>query len=1117
MFLKKHLIVHILIVTICLFAIICHADSDTASARYRIFSLNHIDAETATAYLHQLQIGAGSGTISQIAGTDTLLITARSGDLIKASGLLKLVDSEQQYTIAAISPIDQLDIEQLAQMATDLNIVTGTFANPPTEANVNNVIIGYHKGFAIAVASDKTQQQIQDWLTKAKEEKATKEKADAESDIDTKDQADQIEQAELTDRAEQTEEKTSEPDTFTEQLLESIEQAQKEANAIGLADSNDLEHIKQDLIDSQDDQPDQKTESSDSQSDLASEIKEKPAQPAETIAADEKEAKDESLLSQQRSYEPKTFPKEDVTLELELPEKLEIIDLLDLMGKYLDLDYMYNENELKNKSVALRIQDSLTVKELYPFIENVLKFSGFVMSRKGNLVTIVPKEQLLEIDPQMIDTDEGEVTVGDVIITRIFKLKHVDTKTATAMLKGMSLGENIASIDNTSTLIITGYAYRMARIEQFLNLIDVQGKKKIFETRTLKFTAASALVSKVEALASQLAIISVTVATQKASQPQDAQSRRISRSKRKSGRNNDNRPDANASIGASQKNSVFLDSDERTNRILMIGNQEQLVEINKIIDSLDVKQQDLRTIRVYDIQHVGAEDVVDKLGQLNIITPSYSSYNRSSSSSSRTNRNTRDNRNPRDNQSTRNRDNFQQSSASNRAAEEPTDRPQVIIIDSTNSLLVNATAEQHAKITMIIAYVDSEQEINATPYVVYPLENKDPEKLKSMLEELISDTVTTETTGGRKDDKVQRTKTTKSNNEENIKIVADPNSYSLVVYANKRNQKWIGTLIKQLDEYRPQVLLDVTLVEISKDDAFTFNLDLMSAAPDLAQLSPANTLTKLPTEYYKKLMESKDRRFIEGQSASGNFSGFFGDSKIAAILEAVETQKYGRIMAKPKLLVNDNEEGTITAQETVYFAKDSIHYVPTTDPDSAETKNIGVNTKEYVPYNADITLTITPHISTGDNLRLTIALNRTDFRIETSDADDPNRPYDTTTSNVNTVITVPDRYTVILGGLEKMNQSKGGSKVPILGDIPLIGGLFRGVSNKDKQSRLYIFVKANILRPGGTNDISDIKRVSLKNRATFEKYEKEMQDHESWPGIKPEPLDPVRILEDDDE
>ena len=55
------------------------------------------------------------------------------------------------------------------------------------------------------------------------------------------------------------------------------------------------------------------------------------------------------------------------------------------------------------------------------------------MSRKGNLVTIVPKDRLLEIDPQMIDTDEGDVTVGDVIITRIFKLKHVDTKTATAM------------------------------------------------------------------------------------------------------------------------------------------------------------------------------------------------------------------------------------------------------------------------------------------------------------------------------------------------------------------------------------------------------------------------------------------------------------------------------------------------------------------------------------------------------------------------------------------------------------------------------------------------------------------------------------------------------------
>jgi Flp pilus assembly secretin CpaC len=122
------------------------------------------------------------------------------------------------------------------------------------------------------------------------------------------------------------------------------------------------------------------------------------------------------------------------------------------------------------------------------------------------------------------------------------------------------------------------------------------------------------------------------------------------------------------------------------------------------------------------------------------------------------------------------------------------------------------------------------------------------------------------------------------------------------------------------------------------------------------------------------------------------------------------------------------------------------------------------------------------------------------------------------TSDVQTTVTVPDGTTIILGGLERISQSKGGTKVPILGDIPLLGGLFRSAANTDNQSRLYVFVKAYILRPGEeVTGPSDIEVVSLKNRATFEKFEKEMQEYEDWPGIKPEPMDPLRVLESDED
>ena len=61
------------------------------------------------------------------------------------------------------------------------------------------------------------------------------------------------------------------------------------------------------------------------------------------------------------------------------------------------------------------------------------------------------------------------------------------------------------------------------------------------------------------------------------------------------------------------------------------------------------------------------------------------------------------------------------------------------------------------------------------------------------------------------------------------------------------------------------------------------------------------------------------------------------------------------------------------------------------------------------------------------------------------------------------------------------------------------------------------FVKAHILRPGEqVTGGSDIIKASLENRATFEKYETEMQEYEDWPGTKPEPMDPLKILEVDE-
>ncbi|HPS54857.1 MAG TPA: hypothetical protein PLP05_04605, partial [Sedimentisphaerales bacterium] len=165
---------------------------------------------------------------------------------------------------------------------------------------------------------------------------------------------------------------------------------------------------------------------------------------------------------------------------------------------------------------------------------------------------------------------------------------------------------------------------------------------------------------------------------------------------------------------------------------------------------------------------------------------------------------------------------------------------------------------------------------------------------------------------------------------------------------------------------------------------------------------------------------------------------------------------------------------------------------------------------QYKPYEAKIELTIKPNISEGNLLRLEIEMVRQDF-IEANAV--ANKPKNTSNSNVLSIVTVPDGSTIILGGLTKLNQSRGGIKTPLLGDVPLFGNLFRSVSKTDKANHLYIFVKANILRPESVTGMSQLKEISESNRASFEKQETKFQNYEDFTGIKSDPMEPINVLE----
>ena len=327
----------------------------------------------------------------------------------------------------------------------------------------------------------------------------------------------------------------------------------------------------------------------------------------------------------------------------------------------------------------------------------------------------------------------------------------------------------------------------------------------------------------------------------------------------------------------------------------------------------------------------------------------------------------------------------------------------------------------------------------------------------------------------------------------------------MIVNASKKNQEWIKTLIEQLDKRMPQVLIDVTLVEISESDIFDYDLQLVTKLP---RFEPGGHMDKIPA-----ILEPDESGFPSntitelGAFVGGSLGGqgFYADTHIQALLTLMQKKGYGRVLAKPKILVNDNQLGHIDATNTIYVSRSSS---------SATTTGEAVVSSSYTfdEFPSGIDLNITPHISKGALLRLEVQMTRSSQGTPTGGENVPPPPK--IENNIETTVTVPDKSTIILGGIIQLDQQKQTWKVPLLGDIPLVGGLFRKIGNSSNDTRLYIFVKGEILRPDETlAGLPDLEQISDRNKVAFEEFENKFQNYQDWPGVKPKSMEPLKVLD----
>jgi general secretion pathway protein D len=305
-----------------------------------------------------------------------------------------------------------------------------------------------------------------------------------------------------------------------------------------------------------------------------------------------------------------------------------------------------------------------------------------------------------------------------------------------------------------------------------------------------------------------------------------------------------------------------------------------------------------------------------------------------------------------------------------------------------------------------------------------------------------------------------------------VQVTADPATNSLVIVASNRDFKIIKEVIDKLDIPRRQVFVEAVIMEITMERGLDLGFEFRSTN-DAAE----EGIQVIGGTNYGGIQEAAANPLGVSGFAVGAVDGtitYAGQEfpNIGALFRAMQTDRDVNVLSTPNLLTMDNEEAEIVVADNVPFVTGQIFSQNNSNPvTTIERQDVG------------ITLRITPQINESDYVRLDI------FQESSQVTDSPEglaaSQVGVTTSKrtTQTLVVVKDRQAVILGGLMKDNMSYVESKIPILGDIPILGYLFKSTKKKVEKTNLLIFLTPYIIKDA--TDLEEVTRMANQRMRVF--------------------------------
>ena len=376
--------------------------------------------------------------------------------------------------------------------------------------------------------------------------------------------------------------------------------------------------------------------------------------------------------------------------------------------------------------------------------------------------------------------------------------------------------------------------------------------------------------------------------------------------------------------------------------------------------------------------------------------------------------------------------------------------------ERSNSILLSGDNAARLRIRGLIAHLDTPLEGGGNSQVVYLKYAKAAE-----LAPILLGISQFEAQEGQQAGKAATT----TARAQEVDIQADETTNALIITASPAKFESLRRIISQLDIRRAQVLVDAIIAEVSTGLAKDLGVQFAyvpterssGTTPAVGALFPnfGADLSGLLTGDAADALTAISSGFFVGAAKLS------GKDRFAAILRALESDAATNILSTPSLVTLDNEEAEIVVAENVPFITGQF-------TDTGSGADTSVNPFQTIEReDVGIILRITPQINEGDSVQLNVEQEVSNLTASTVASD-----LITQKRSIKTSVLARDQQTIVLGGLIEDTFRDTVQKVPLLGDIPLLGHLFKATTTTQDKRNLMVFIHPVIIRDAATTDVA---------------------------------------------